>query len=182
MRLKLFGFAIILAAVGCAHLVIDTSMPAVAAGDFTLPTGCEAVPGRGMDICRVKEGAKIDSVWRLIVPVGSNSFLKGELTVFYRDISKTYPLTQPLVEIPWKDFFAADTWSKDFDGEALALAQIHWKTPEGIEEVWTARGIAKLVVTAQGYDPLPMDSNLGTWGTNCKFQFSTAGRSAVECH
>lgn len=177
-------FVSLMTCLGCrgSKLVLDPSIQAVEAGDFTLMiSGCEAVPGRGMDICRVKEGQPIQSVWRLVVPIQKNTFLAGELSVYYRDISKTYPLITPVVEIPWKDFFREDVWNRDMDGEALALAKIRWKTPTGIEEIWTARGLAKLVVTKEGYDPLPMDSGFVAWGTQCKIVYSTAGRSAIQC-
>lgn len=168
---------------GCqGTLGIDPSLPAVQADDLTLVmSGCEAVPGRGMDICRVKEGQPIESVWRLVVPVGKNHFISGELTAYFRDLSKSYALKEPLLEIPWKDFFGNVHWDTTHDGEVMALAQIRWKTPSGVEEIWRARGIAKIVVTKPGYDPLPLDSGFFTWGTLCKIQYSTAGRSAVKC-
>lgn len=184
MKASLFVIGVGLGLLGCrgARAVLDPSMSAVDANDLTLSiSACEAVPGRGMDICRVKEGASIASVWRLIVPVGKNSFISGELTAYYRDVTRSYALTKPLVEIPWKDFFQEDTWHREDDGEVLALAKIRWKTPDGIEEVWTARGIAKIVVTKAGYDPIPLDSGFLSWGTTCKVQYSTAGRSAVSC-
>lgn len=168
----------------CVHtLVPDPSIQAVEAGDFTLVlSACEGTPGRGLDICRVKEGSPIASVWRLVVPIENNVFLGGELTVYFKDLSKTYALKEPVIEIPWADFFApSSTWSRDMDGEALALALIRWKTPAGIEEIWNARGIAKVVVTNQGYDPLALDSGFNAWSRTCKIQYSTAGRSALEC-
>lgn len=180
----LFVASLGLAATCSSGLVIDRSMQAVAAGDYTLAvSACGAVPGGGMDICRVKEGAPIESSWRLIVPAKTKKQIKGgELTVYYRDISKTYTIAdKPLIEIPWRDFFGAATWQRSMDGEALALAQIRYVTPEGIEELFWARGIAKIVVTRQGYDPLPLDSGFAAWSTTCKISYSTAGRSVVKC-
>lgn len=168
----------------CSGLVVDRSMNAVYAGDYTLVvSACGGTPGRGMDICRVKENAPISSSWQLIVPQTKSRRVKGgELTVYYRDISKTYAITGPVVQIPWKDFFGAPNWSRDMDGEAMALAEIRYVTDQGIEEIWRARGIAKIVVTRQGYDPLPIDSGFTAWGMTCKISYSTAGRSDVKCH
>lgn len=184
-RLLLIGLASVLSFAGsCSGLVIDRSMEAVYAGDYTLAvSACGAVPGRGMDLCRVKEGADIASTWRLIVPAKSKKQVKGgEITVYYRDISKTYPIgADSLVEIPWRDFFGAAKWTRDMDGEALALAEVRYVTPDGIEEIWRARGVAKIIVTRQGYDPLPLDSGFSAWGLTCKISYSTAGRSDVKC-
>lgn len=168
----------------CVHqLVLDPSASALDSGDLTLAlSACQGTPGGGLDICRVKEGSPISSVWRLVVPVENNVFLGGELTVYFKDQSRSYPINQPVIEIPWTNFFAPNTnWSRDMDGEALALAQIRWKNPQGIEETWRARGIAKIVVTKVGYDPLPIDSGFIAWKTACRIQYSTAGRSALEC-
>lgn len=165
-----------------SDLKIDPSMSAVEANDLTLVgSACEGAPGRGMDICRVKEGQAVSSSWRIVVPVDGRVFLDGELTVYFHGVSKTYPITSPLIEIPWSDLVPGPFWTRDVDGEAMALAQIRWKTPAGLIEVWKARGIAKLIVTKEGYDSLPLDSGFSAWGTTCKIQYSTAGRSAIKC-
>ena len=166
----------------CSSLVVDRSMPAVAAGDYTLAiSACENVPGGGMDICRVRENTTIESVWKLIVPQGKNIVQGGEIDVYYRDVHRQYGVTGSVVEIPWRDFFSQERWTSDLDGEALALVLVRWKTPEGIEEVVKFRGIAKIVVTKEGYDRLPIDSGFAAWKTTCKVQYSTAGRGAVQC-
>ena len=163
-------------------LTLDPSISAVEANDLTLAvSACEGAPGRGVDVCRVKESQKIDQVWRLVVPVDHNTFLDGELTVYFHGASKSYAIQNALVEVKWDDLIGSSVWTRDMDGEALALAQIRWKTPAGITEVWKARGIAKVIVTKEGYDPLPMDSGFSAWATTCKVQYSTAGRSAVSC-
>lgn len=166
---------------GCAAFVVDRSISAVEAGDSTLAlSACGAVPGGGMDICRVTEGTVITSSWKLIVPAG-RSVLGGEVDVYYRDLHKQYPVTGSVIEIPWRDFFGSDTWSSPMDGEALALVLLRWKTPEGIEEIVKFRGIAKIVVTKAGYDRMPIDSGFGVWPTTCRIQYSTAGRGALSC-
>jgi hypothetical protein len=182
--LKLLRLSLILLITGCrgSAYIADPSIQAVEAGDYTLAiSGCSNVPGGGMDICRVKEGADVDSVWRLIVPVDKRVFLGGELTVYFKDVSKTYAITSPLIEIPWKDFLGATKWERSHDGQALALAQIRYKNQEGIEEIWKARGLAIIVVTKPGYDPLPLDSGFVQWGSTCKIQYSSQGRGVVSC-
>jgi hypothetical protein len=168
---------------GCVgKTIVDPSIPAVEANDYTLMiSACENVPARGLDICRVKAGQKIESVWRIIVPVDDRAFLGGEITVYYKDISRSYSVTQSIVEIPWKDFIGEASWSESHGGVALALAQIRYRTPEGIEQLWWARGEALLVVLKPGYDPMPVDSGFSTWGTTCRIEYSTAGRSAISC-
>lgn len=166
---------------GCAHLVMDPSVSAVEAGDYTLATSaCEAVPGRGMDVCHVREGSRIESKWTLVVPSG-RGVLGGEVNVYYRDIQRSYAVTGPVLEIPWKEFFGKENWDRSMDGEALALVTVRLQTPEGDEVMANYRGIAKLVVTKQGYDRLPIDSGYARVKLNCKVQYSSAGRGAVEC-
>lgn len=168
-------------AAGCAGLVMDRSLPAADAGDLTLAvSACEGVPARGLDLCRVKAGAQINSVWRLVMPTGK-PISGGELKVFYRDVVRTYPIQGPLVEVPWRDVMHQDTWTTDMSGTALALAEIRWKDPEGIEQLWRARGEARVIVLPEGYAPMPIDSGFQTFGTQCRVQYSTAGRGALEC-
>jgi hypothetical protein len=180
-RLSITLVCLVLAAVGCSGLILDRSIPAADAGDLTLAvSACEAVPSRGLDICRVKAGAPIDSSWRLVMPTGK-VISGGELKVFYRDVVRTYSIQGSLVEVPWRDVMRQDTWTESLAGTALALAEIRWKDPEGIEQVWRARGEARILVLPEGYAPMPIDSGFQTFGTKCRIQYSTAGRSAVEC-
>lgn len=127
------------------------------------------------------------SAWRLVLPVDKAFFLGGEVTVYFKDTSRSFAITQPLVEIPWREIFyhqlpdPLPTWKRSMDGEVLALAQIRMKTNHGLEEIWKARGIAKIVVTRSGYDPLPIDSGYEAWKGTCEVSYSTAGRSALRC-
>ena len=156
----------------CSSFVVDRSMNAVDAGDYTLAiSACEAVPGSGMDICRVREGTAIESSWKLIVPQGKSVIEGGEVDVYYRDVHRQYAVQSSVIEIPWRDFFNQSTWTRDLDGEALALVLIRFKTPEDIEEVVKFRGIAKIVVTKAGYDRLPIDSGFAAWKSTCKVQY-----------
>lgn len=180
-RAKLLLVAL-LSIAGCSGLPKDLSMPAVEAGDYTLATSaCLAAPGGGMDVCMVVEGTEISSEWVLIVPAKFSSVLSGEVNVFMRDIQRSYPANEKVIRIPWKDFFASSKWDTSMDGEALALVSIRYKDAQGIEETALFRGIAKLVVTKQGYARMPIDSGVAAWQTSCKIQYSTAGRSAISC-
>lgn len=182
-RLPLLLAAFLLSIAGCSTVLIDPSIQAVDAGDYTLAvSACEAAPGQGMDICRVREKAAIESSWRLFIPAGK-AVLGGEVDVYYRDLHRSYAVAKGdgIIEIPWKDFFGQTTWDRSMDGEALALVALRFATPNGVEEVVKFRGIAKIVVTKEGYDRLPIDSSYGAFKTTCKIQYSTAGRSAVEC-
>lgn len=178
---SILGLTFFVTLLGCSALVIDPSMDAVEAGDSTLAiSACEATPGGGYDICRVKSGDRIESSWKLFIPIGKR-ITGGEVDVYYRDIHKSYPINSPILEIPWKEFFGAETWSKAQDGQALALLFIRWKDDNGIEQITKFRGIAQLVVTAPGYDRLPVDSGFGGFKTSCKITYSTAGRGNVTC-
>ena len=163
-------------------LVIDPSPQAVQAGDWTLMvSACEAMPGRGADICRVKEGQPIQSVWRLIVPIVPKVLISGELTVYYKGVSKTYAIREKVIEVPWKDLVNAENWHREHDGTALAIAQIRWRDAQGIENIWKARGLAEIMVLEAGYDPMPLDSGFAATSDWCKIQYSTSGRSSIRC-
>jgi hypothetical protein len=169
--------------VGCNSMpyTFDASISAADAGDYTLVmSACEAAPGNGMDICRVIEGQKITQSWIMVLPVDKKN-VGGEVTVFYRGLEKSYGITDRVLTIPWKDFFGSETWKKDFDGEALALVSIRFKGDAGVEEQLLLRGIAKLVVVKPSYTRLPIDSSLQSWQSECKIQYTAAGRSAVSC-
>ena len=178
---SILGLTILVTFLGCSALVIDPSMDAVEAGDLTLAlSACGATPGGGLDICRVTEGTRIESSWKLIIPNGKR-IVGGEVDIYYRDIHKTYGITGNILEIPWKDFFGVDTWGRDQDGQALALLLVRYVDDNGVESLIKFRGIAMIVVTKKGYDRLPIDSGFSTFRTVCKVQYSTAGRGAVSC-
>lgn len=167
-------------ALGCKSLVMDSSLAAVDAGDYTLAVAaCEGMPGRGADICRFKRGSEIASSWQVVLPEGDR-ILGGEVEVTFRDVTRTYPVLGSLVSIPFKDILGTTHWEASHDGFALALATIRYQGRE-TEEVVRARGIAFIVVTDPGYDPLPIDSDTGVFKTKCEIQMSTAGRSALKC-
>lgn len=170
----------LLALIGCVtpH---DPSMTATAAKDYTLvSSACEAMPGRGADICRVKENTQIASSWKIVLPKDKR-LLGGEINVYYKDISRSYAIDSTVTEIPWRDLLGHDTWSIDDNGTALALAQIRFKDNQGVETVVRAKGLAILVVTKEGYDPMPIDSGFEAFSTRCRIQYSDAGRSALSC-
>lgn len=167
---------------GCSALVLDTSTDAIGAGDYTLAlSACGAVPGGGMDICRVTSGTTIASNWNLVIPT-SGKITGGSVDVYYRDIHKSYPIGKDSVlAISWSDFFGTTTWTAAQDGEAEALLAVSWTDQNGVSQQTNFRGIAKIVVTAPGYATLPIDSGFQAFATDCKIQYSTAGRGAVSC-
>lgn len=169
--------------VSCSGMVVDRSMNAVEAGDYTLISSlCEATPNRGIDICHASEGTTIASEWKLFLP--EHARIKGgEVVVYSRDIAKTFPIGGPMVNIPFSVFFNQTIWTRDLDGELLALATVRYETPEGIEELAHFRGIAKIVVTRPGYSRLPIDSGFVafTKDVTCKIEYTTAGRSNFYC-
>lgn len=180
MRKLLALIVLISNQMACAStVVVDRSPQAIESGDYTLAmSACSAMPGLGADVCHVKEGQNIDASWRLIMPNGTKG---GQIDVYYRDISKSYPILSTIVEVPLKDLIGSDVWKRDYDGEMLALAQVRYIDPQGIEQVARARGMLFLIVTAVGYDPLAIDSGFAATKTRCDIYYSTAGRSAMSC-
>ena len=159
----------------------DPSMPAIMANDLTIMTSsCEAMPGRGADICRVTEGAPISSSWKIVLP--SDSRLNGgEINVYYKDITRSYPINDVVTHIAWRDLIGHDVWEASDSSQALALASIRYKDNEGIETVVRGKGLAIIQVLKQGYSVMPLDSGFEAFQTRCDISYSTAGRSALSC-
>jgi len=179
-----FSLPFLIFFIACAELVIDPSMDAVQAGDFTLAmSACENVPGGGMDICRVKEGTAIESSWKLVVPAKFKGFAGGEVEIYYKDTQLSFAITgeSNLIEIPWKEVMKSGTWTKAMRGTALALVLIRYKDAQGVERIQKFRGEARLLVTEPTYDRLPIDSGFEAFKTTCKVAYSTAGRGALSC-
>lgn len=180
MRKTCVGLLFLVAA--CSSIVMDPSMEPVEAGDQTLVlSACTGLPVVGFDACRVKENQPIESVWRLFFPAPHGDISGGELTVNFHDVSKSYAITGPILDIHWSDFFQDKVWKKEYNGIALALAFVRYKDEQGVERMVKARGEARILVLAEGYDPLPIGTPFGQFKLKCKVEFSTAGRSAVEC-
>lgn len=175
----------IAAAAGCSGpVVIDRSSDAFAAGDLSLLHACQASPGRGVDSCQFTVGDTVSSHWTLIAPKPKNAVGVdgGEADIYFHDIHKSYPIKDWTIDIPWADFLGITKWTADFDETvAEALLTLEWTDNQGIKQITKFRGIAVLIVTAQGFDRMPIDSGQAAWGTTCKVQYSTAGRSAVSC-
>lgn len=161
---------------------MDTSIPAVQAGDLTLATACENLPGRGADICRFKDGTPIGSDWVIILPP-KGKIKAGTVVVDYKDIEKSYdvPVTG-LLRIPFSDIIPDTEWSRSEHSftTVQARAKIIYQGNTTVEE-WQARAIALLIVTSPDYDPLPMDSGIQLYTSICKLQYTSAGRSALQC-
>lgn len=171
----------LLALASCrGRLVLDPSPQAAEAGDFTLAvSACEAMPGRGADICRVTAGTKISSVWRVIFPWGDH-IRGGELVAHFRDVTKTYAVKGQALEIPFSDFYGHDIWDSSDDGEILLVGKLRYFDGTS-ERQWWARGIALVIVTLPEYSVLPIDSGYAGMKTRCKIQYTTAARSAIKC-
>ena len=110
-----------------------------------------------------------------------SSVIGGTVDVFYRDIHKSYSVTEWTLQISWADFFGAPTWQRSMGGEVMALLTLNWFDNAGLHQVTEARGLALIIVTKPGYTRIPIDSGNAAWGTKCKVQMSTAGRSVVQC-
>lgn len=167
----------------CSRLTIDPSMSAVEAGDYTLVhSACGTVPANGVDACHSIEGTEITKSWVMIIPVTHYGVYGGDIDVYYRDIHKKYSIKKDteIIEIKWSDFFGKKTWSKDMNGEVLALISLRYDK-KGIEEVALFRGIAKIIVTKKGYTRLPIGSSFSGWETECIINYTTAGRSSLNC-
>lgn len=176
-------FAMMLGLPGC-RTIVDISPAAYASGDLTLVGAlsdgpCKSLPVGGADVCRVKEGAPIESIWRLVVP--KEAVNGGQVTVYYKDYSRVYPITGPVIDIPFRDIVNADKWAKSHSDVATALAEVKYMDTSGIQQTVRAEGMAIIIVLSANYDPLPMDSGQENWGLNCIVQYSSAGRSALSC-
>lgn len=171
---------------------IDTSKPAVEAGDYTLISGispmgvlthspCLALPNGGFDVCRFVEGSSVSAVWRIVVPSGKR-VKGGQLIVSYKDIRKSYAPVDSVVTVPFADL-VGNTWDKAAEGEAEALAILQWQDDRGLIQETRALGIARILVLSKDYAVLPLDSGVQSFEAEvkCRLQYTSAGRSAYRC-
>jgi len=85
-----------------------------------------------MDICRVSgEGEAIGVFMEAFSfqPGGKKTSLGGKVDTYYRDASRTVHQTgggAELLKFYGKISFAQSTWTKDLDGEALALVSVRF--------------------------------------------------------
>jgi len=182
LHLNKLAILAILVITGCKTFVMDPSPAAADSGALTLIfSACSTVPTRGFDACLVKAGQSIQSALKFQLPVGDN-FISGELTMLYKDIVKTYAITEKTLHVPWKDLIQQDTWTSDLDGTAIALALIRYNDPDGVERIMIARGEARLLVLSEGYAPAAIDSGFTAWKgkTKCVMGYTTAGRSWIQ--
>jgi hypothetical protein len=191
--IKKVSVLLLLLLLGCSTLVLDQqSTDAFAANDLTLISSCVATPGAqislasGVDSCHFTVGDSTSQAsWTLVVPGPkiAQQVTAVDVDVYYKSVHKTYAMGKAwTIQIPFADLLSITTWTSDFDeGVVEALATISWIDNEGINQITKTRGIAVLVVTASGYDRMQVDSGNQAWGVNCKTQYSTAGRSALQC-
>lgn len=180
VALQAVGIALLL--VGCKALVVDPSITAAEAHDYTMvfSAGCQAVPSQGLDICRVVEGAKVAEHLRIVVPV--DKVLSCEIRVRYKGVAKSFSCAANgnVALIPWRELVGGEFYERGDEGPAQLIGSARVKGPDGDRFV-DVLGYAFLVVLGKGYSPMPIDSGNQAWGTNCKVQYSTAGRSALVC-
>lgn len=170
-----------LTSAACPQVPIDLSVSATDAGDKTLVhSACHAAPSGGLDICRVVDGSVITEEWQLILPHDPKAGTEGTIRIRYRDNLMSIPITGPVVKIPWKEIVRSERWNPSLEGPAQAVATIKVETPHGPQWV-DMLGIAIPIVLSRGYEPLPMDSGAEKFATDCKVQYTTAGRSAITC-
>jgi hypothetical protein len=171
---------------GCVSIVIDTSISAAEAGDFSLIiSACESV-NRGGTYCRVVEGSEISSGAVLKVPKVGGAVIGGEVMVSFRDLSPaTFSIKDDTVDIPFSEVLGPGKWdSRYHDGEMLVLARIQYKDNAGVTQEVKALGFIRIVVLKESYaGVLPIDSGFVAFqGTfKCVYQYTTAGRSALKC-
>lgn len=195
MRGQKIGFVVSLSAVlvllSCSTAIVkDNSIDAFASSDLTLVSSCLSTSGptismsSGVDSCQFTVGDIVSGAWTLVVPSPKNAknIVGGTIDVYYKDKHKAYPVDGWANQVYFRDFLQLQHWTKDYDeGVVSALVTISWVDNEGVNQLSKFRGLAVLVVTARGYDRMPIGSHNNAWGTTCKVQYSTAGRSAVEC-
>lgn len=173
----LFGFLLLLA--GCKAVPIDPSIPAAQAGDLTMVfAACGAVPSRGLDICRVVEKGEAAEVMRIVMP--KDKRVTGEIRVRYKGVVKSYPVTGSVVQIPLRDVIGKERYEREDQGIIQMTGSLRAELPDGVRFT-DVLGYAFLVVLGEGYTPMPIDSGNAAWGSTCRVQYSTAGRSALEC-
>lgn len=175
-----FAALFLLAACASLPLPVDDSMTAAAAGDLTLiHSACAEQLGHGYDLCRVTEGAEVVETWSLVFP-WAGSFVDGDVSVSYLGTEHRFKVTGPQLDIPWKLLTGKATWSKGDDSPAQARAALKFHQDDG--DHWVdLLGFAFPIVLKQGYAPLPLDSGRSFTEAVCRLQYSSAGRSAVEC-
>lgn len=191
--MKLPSLSVLMAVcfIGCSgSLKMDRSADAFTAGDLTLVSSCVSTPGvnmsmaSGVDSCRFTNGDTVSGKWILIAPVPkvSQKVTGGTVDVYFKDLHKSYPITDWTIPIDFATFLGIGKWSKDFDEGVLeALVTLNWVDNQGLQQVTRFRGIAVILVNDSGYERLPIDSGNEAWGTTCKIQYTPAGRSAILC-
>lgn len=162
----------------------DAGMPAVEAGDYTLVMGtsggsCQALGGRGADICRVTEGAAVDDGWLIVLPM-ADQLVGGEVIARYRGVKRSYAVNGPLLRIPFRDLLDHDHYSLTDDGLMQILGSLEYRGAV-VNQFLDVLGLGFLVVLRQGYNPLPADSGATAFHTSCRVGYTTAGRSELQC-
>lgn len=173
---------ILLLLCSCTTMKKDSSPKAVASNDMTLVhSACSSAPSQGLDICRVVQGAAITQSWIMILPV-KRGLRSGEIRVRYKDSLRTFPINPDTAVfiLPWREIIGHDEWALEDEAPAQALAKLEFEDFPGLTYV-DIMGVAFVVVLKRGYSPMPIDSGAEYFTTDCKIEYSTAGRSAILC-
>jgi hypothetical protein len=168
------GFMAVLVgmALSCANqgFVADTSPLAIAAGDFTAlirVDGCGKQPQvqEGYTYCRMTEGPVGQFAVTFIAPpqaakckpVGANTPVCVDFTIFYPDQSPAYSDSIPFGEtsktIPWQKLTGKDHFTPDDTGFWIYTYTIRWTDAQGLERKTVSDGEIRLrVVRSQVCD------------------------------
>lgn len=182
MKLRAILISCVFLAASCQTLVVDPSPAAADKGDKTLIVsagGSAPKLRQGFDMLRVVEGSLIQEIITLPVPLGG-PLLAVELRIRYKGEIIPWTVDKLPVEIPWKELIKHDTWQLDDESPVQISGTVRYQGGTN-EEFFRVLGFVFPVVLKKGYSPMPIDSGNHTWETECKIQYSTAGRSAIQC-
>lgn len=180
MRLAL-ALSLLLVFTACKSFPIDTSAMAAQSGDTTLVLSADsAIPKQGIDVLRVPESSEVHQKMTIVLPFVQN-FVSGEVTLRYRDRVITRTLSAPVLQVEWRDIVDDLLWHKSYTGVVQITAQVQYTDGTSDAKFVDILGYSFIRVLAKGYAPLPVGSKEAAWSGTCKVQYSTSGRSSLEC-
>jgi len=177
----LMSCLLVLTLSSCKTFILDTSMSAAQAGDPTIVSSIDnGIPSLGFQVVRANDNTPITQVWSIIVPFKKN-VVSGEMTIKYKDKKLSLPITDSKVDVPFSRIIGEGKWARGMDGVALVTIQLQFKTPTNDANFVDLLGFAFIRILPPNYNPLPIGSPLGVWEADCHVEYSTNGRSALEC-
>lgn len=165
---------------GCNSIPIDPSPSALASNDKSLVfTAGQNGLRQGIDIVRVWEGDPIGQGLQIVVPQG-DAVKALEVSAHYNGTKTSFASKNNVLVIPYQQLTKHTEWSLDDDGVVQIYAKV--QVEKDSEPLWIdAQAYAYIVVLRKGYSPLPLNSGVEAFKTNCKVQYTTAGRSVAAC-